>query len=300
MQNKHKFIIVGAGPIGLFLASELEKAHQDYLLLEASDHIGGQLINLYPEKEIVDIPGIECIKAKDYIKLLTEQVNLKNISFMEEVTEVIDEDDVIIKTKTNEYKCEKAFLTIGLGFSKYRPMGIEKEDDCKNIIYSIKEYDYLNDKRVAILGGGDSALDWAKTLSKYSDDIYLIHRRNEFRGNEDTIKDSHNLHVLKPYVPHSLIVDKDKAKVLTIKLVSETEEKYVDIPVDYIFVNYGNIPSTNKFPFEYEGNFIKVNESYKASKNVYVLGDACSYENKKRRIAPGNNEVKEILKDIIG
>lgn len=298
MQNKYKVIIVGAGPIGLFLAAELEKRNVNYLLLEASDHIGGQLINLYPEKEIVDIPGIEPLKAKEYIALLETKVNKSNIAFEEEVIDIKDDNEVLIKTKKNDYIADNVVITIGLGFSKYRPMGIEREDECKNIIYSIKEYDYLKNKKVAILGGGDSALDWAKTLSMYSDDIYLIHRRDEFRGNADTIKDSHNLHVLKPYIPFKLDVEGDLAKSLTIKLVSETEEKYIDIPVDYIFVNYGNIPSSSKFNFEYDGNFIKVDEDFRASKHVFVIGDAAAYENKKRRIAPGNNEALKVI-DII-
>ena len=299
MQNEHKFVIVGAGPIGLFFASELEKAKQDYIILEASDHVGGQLVNLYPEKDIVDIPGIECIKAKDYIELLKTKIDMNKVRFGEEVVDIVDENNVLIKTKHSEYIAEKLIITIGLGFSKYRPMGIDGEDDCENIIYSIKEYDYLKNKRVAILGGGDSALDWAKTLSLYSDDIYLIHRRDEFRGNPETIKDSHNLHVLKPYIPHSLKIEGNKAKELRIKLVSE-EEKYIDIPVDYIFVNYGNIPSNNKFNFEYEGNFLKVDNDYKVSNNIYALGDAASYENKKRRIAPGNEEARAVLKNLIG
>ena len=299
MPNEHKIIIVGAGPIGLFLASELEKAKIDYLILEASDHIGGQLINLYPEKDIVDIPGIECIKAKDYIALLSKNIDFKRIRFSEEVCEIKDDNKVYIKTKTNEYCAEQVVLTLGLGFSKYRPMGLEKEEKCSNVIYSIKEYDYLEGKRVAILGGGDSALDWAKTLSKYSDEIYLIHRRDEFRGNPETIKDSKNLHVLKPYIPEALEVEGSIAKSLRIKLVSE-EEKHIDIPVDYIFVNFGNIPSNNKFSFQYDGNFIRVDNNFKASKHIYVVGDAASYENKKRRIAPGNDEARKVLKELIG
>ncbi len=299
MQNEHKIIIVGAGPIGLFLASELEKKNIDYLLLEASDHIGGQLINLYPEKDIVDIPSIDCIKAKDYIELLKTKINLSKIKFEEEVINIIDNNnEVLIKTKKTEYIANKLVLALGLGFSKYRPMGIEHEEECENIIYSIKQYDYLKNKRVAILGGGDSALDWAKTLSKYSDNIYLIHRRDEFRGNPETIKDSHNLNVLKPYVPFSLKAEGKIAKILTIKAVSD-EEKYIDIPVDYIFVNYGNIPSNNRFNLEYEGNFIKVDDSFRASKNIFVVGDASNYENKKRRIAPGNEEVRKIISYLI-
>ena len=74
MEKLHKVIIIGAGPIGLYFASKCEEASIDYLILEGSEEIGGQLTRLYPEKDIVDIPGIECIKAKDYIRLLASKI----------------------------------------------------------------------------------------------------------------------------------------------------------------------------------------------------------------------------------
>ena len=70
MENFHDIIIMGAGPIGLYFASKCEGRGLDYLVLEGSESIGGQLTRLYPEKQIVDIPGIESIKSADYIELL--------------------------------------------------------------------------------------------------------------------------------------------------------------------------------------------------------------------------------------
>ena len=74
MQNEHKFIIVGAGPIGLFLASEFEKADEDYIILEASDHIGGQLMNLYPEKDIIQLNTKEILLGGGNVHCITMQI----------------------------------------------------------------------------------------------------------------------------------------------------------------------------------------------------------------------------------
>ena len=298
MQKEYKIIIVGAGPIGLYLSSLIEKRGFSYLLLEANDHVGGQLINLYPEKEIVDIPGIESIKAKDYIAYLEKKLNVRNIKLNTTVNSIKqDGDKVLVSTNNGDYVSKYVVLASGLGFSKPRPMGIEGEEGTPNIIYSIGEYEYLRNKRVAILGGGDSALDWAKTLSKISDGISLIHRRTEFRGDASTIANCKNLSVYLPYVPFALKKENGLASVLTIENVND--KNHIDIPVDYIFVNYGNIPASNQFELEYDANFVKVDDHYLAKPNIFAIGDIASYENKKRRIAPGILEADKIIKEII-
>lgn len=168
-----------------------------------------------------------------------------------------------------------------------------------NIRYSLRNYEFLKDKNVAIFGGGDSALDWAKTLSKISKGIHLIHRREEFRGNPETIKDCVDLHVHKPYIPYSINSEGVFAKSVTIKKVSETEEEFVEIPVDYIFVNFGNVASQSKFPFEMIGSFLKVDGNLKVADNIFAIGDVAQYENKTRRMAPGNKEADIVFKQII-
>ena len=293
MENIHKVIIVGAGPIGLFFAAKCEEAGIDYLLLEGSDSIGGQLMRLYPEKQIVDIPGIETIKSSDYIELLKSKINLDKVKLESRISSIKNGDKIEISTGKTVYFSENLVIATGLGASIPRPLGVEKEAECDNIIYSIKKFDHLKDKKVAIFGGGDSALDWAKEISAISQNVHLIHRRMEFRGNPETIKDCHTLILHLPFVPSSIEVKNGKAVSVTIKKVDE--EKYEKIPVDYIFVNYGNIASLSSFPFKMENAFLCVDENNRVEGNVFAIGDVCQYENKTRRIAPGLKEANKVF-----
>jgi len=296
MQNHHDIIIIGAGPIGLYFASKCENMKLDYLILEGSDFIGGQLIRLYPEKQIVDIPNIDTIKASDFIELLKTKINLNNVVLNAHVSSILNNNQIEILTGKTKYLCNKLIVATGLGTTVPRPLGVEHESECENIIYSVKSFDYLKNKRVAIFGGGDSALDWAKEISAISDNVHLIHRRLEFRGNPETIKGCTNLKIHLPYVPESIAYKDGKATSITIKKV-DTEEK-LTIDVDYIFVNYGNVASLTSFPFKMENAFLLVDGNNEVEQNIFAIGDVCQYENKTRRIAPGLKEADKVF-DLI-
>jgi len=296
MENFYKVIIVGAGPVGLYFASKCEEKGINYLLLEGSNELGGQLTRLYPEKDIVDIPGIASIKAKDYIKLLKSKIAPENIVLDAKVTDIKNGDKIQIFAGNSIYFCDFLVIATGLGASVPRPLGVEHENECKNIIYSVKSFDHFKNKRVAIFGGGDSALDWAKHISQISDYTHLIHRRLEFRGNPETIKDCKNLHIHLPFVPRSIEYRDGLATSVTIKKVDE--ELFETIEVDYIFVNYGNIASFSSFPFKMDGSFLCVDDNNNVEGRVFAIGDVCAYENKTRRIAPGIKEADKVLKII--
>lgn len=296
MKTLNDIIIIGGGPIGLYFASKCEEKKLDYLLLEGSDTLGGQLTRLYPEKQIVDIPGIESIKSADYVELLKRKINLDKVVLNAHVTTIKNGDKIEISTGKTVYFCKKLIIATGLGTSVPRPLGVEHESECDNIIYSVKSFDHLKDKKVAIFGGGDSALDWAKEISAISNNVHLIHRRLEFRGNPDTIKDCKNLKVHLPYVPSSITYKNGKATSITIKKVNT--EELLTIDVDYIFVNYGNIASLSSFPFKMENAFLVVDENNNVEQNVFAIGDVCQYQNKTRRIAPGLKEADKVFELI--
>ena len=296
MENYHNIIIIGAGPIGLYFASKCEEKGLDYLILEGSDSLGGQLTRLYPEKQIVDIPSIETIKSADYIELLKTKINLNKVILNAHVSSIKTGDKIELFAGKTAYFCEKLIIATGLGTSVPRPLGVERENECDNIIYSVKSFDHLKNKKVAIFGGGDSALDWAKEISAISDNVHLIHRRLEFRGNPETIKDCKNLKVHLPYVPSSIEYKDGKATSVTIKKVDADE--FIKIEVDYIFVNYGNIASLSSFPFKMENAFLVVDGNNKVEQNVFAIGDVCQYENKTRRIAPGLREADKVFELI--
>lgn len=301
MSEYHRIIIIGAGPIGLYFASKCERDRKDYVLLEASNNAGGQLLRLYPEKEIVDIEGIACIKAHEYIEMLLDKIQKKNIKINEKVISIKSEELIQVKTEKKLYTCTYLIISTGLGMSVPRPLGVEHERDAENIIYKIDNIELFKNKRVTIFGGGDSALDWAKHLSRISDNISLVHRRLEFRGNPETIKDCSNLKVFLPYVPDSIELVGNKAIRVKIKEVTNNEKspQIINIPVDYVFVNFGNIAEQTVFDFDKDGSFLKVNPTnYSVSKNIFAIGDISSYENKKRRIQPGINEADRVYKLI--
>ena len=241
--------------------------------------------------------GIDVIKAKDYIELLLNKVNHERILTSTKAIDIVPGEPVIVKTNRGEFKADKLIVATGLGSSTPRPLGVNNENDVTNIVYKLDDFSALKDKRVAVFGGGDSALDWAKHLSQLSDHISLIHRRTEFRGNADTIKDCKNLMVYLPYVPDHIDIENNKAISITIREVVEEGKtpKFTAIPVDMILVNYGNIAEQTTFPFEKDGAFIKVNsKDYSITKNIFAIGDVASYENKKRRIQPLIEEAEHV------
>ena len=255
-----KAAIIGAGPIGLYFAGLCEQRNIDYAVFEADSFIGGQLTHLYPEKIIYNIPGFESVKSADYIALLASNIDSSKIRLGTKINS-LDE----LKTSYDEI-----VIATGIGEYQSRKLGLENEEKY-NVLYSLKDYAFLKNKKVVVFGGGDSALDWAKQLSEISD-VTLVHRRDEFRGNAETIKDC-NIKIYLSYVPESMTENK-------IKIKSVKSEVDLELDYDYILVNFGQVMSKTEFE--------KLN-------NVYYVGDATGT----RTIADGIKQANEIFTEAI-
>jgi thioredoxin reductase (NADPH) len=290
--------IIGGGPVGIYFASILEKKGINYSLFEGEGQLGGQPLSLYPEKEMLDVPGYEKLLAKDLIKKMTASLNMSHVFLSSPVSDLKeDKDGVTLTSNGKTYHFDDAIIATGLGYHKPRPMGIEDEDKCVNILYSLKDPSSLKGQRVAIFGGGDSALDWARALSCISA-VSLIHRRTEFRGDPSSIKGC-AIHIYLPYIPAKLHRVGNKATSIEIENVADKTR--IDLPVDTILVNYGQIPtpSTFGYPLTTTGFGLVHQEHYQIAPHIYACGDCLFDTEKKKRIAPAMEEVDEILKALI-
>ncbi len=185
-------LIIGAGPTGLFTAHQLKLIGLDCEIVDNLDKIGGQCIELYPDKPIYDIPAIPECTGEELTKKLIDQLKPFNIKFhLSQRVDEVKNNKGNWEVKTNkgtEFSTPNIVIAGGVGSfepRKFAPKECEKFEN-KSIFYSIKDKSIFKNKVVSIFGGGDSALDWAIELSKNSK-VNLIHRRDEFKGAQSSL-----------------------------------------------------------------------------------------------------------------
>ena len=190
--KKTDTIIIGAGPVGLFAVHQLGIKGLKSIVIDNLDKAGGQCIELYPDKPIYDIPAVpECTGEELTNKLLEQIKPFKTEFFLNERVEEVkqDKENWIVKTNNdNEFSAPNIIVAGGVGSFEPRKLAVkeaEKFED-KFLFYAVKDKEQLKNKNISIFGGGDSALDWALELSKFSK-INLIHRRDDFRAAQATV-----------------------------------------------------------------------------------------------------------------
>lgn len=288
-------IIIGGGPVGIY-ASTLASLHNlKGILIESLDTLGGQLTSLYPQKNIIDLPGFDSITAKEFIDKLNEQrlskSNCLDIHLQERVIDIIKKNDSYqVTTNKEKYLTKTILIASGMGVFTPRLTGLDNENKFNNIIYSLKSFENYYNKDIAILGGGDSAVDWALTLSKIAKKVYIIHRRDEFRAQSASVDKmiSSGVEVIKPYNIVEFIGN-EKVDIIRLKHVVTQEIK--EVHTDFVFVNYGIITSPMEFNVDKIKNLIKVDTTYMTSQeNIFAIGNAITYPGKVNNITAGLGE----------
>ena len=185
-------VIVGAGPAGMFAVFELGlldiKAH----LIDILPKIGGQCAELYPEKPIYDIPGYPVVSGQEIVDNLEKQIKPFKPTFhlgeqVESVEALGDAEHPKFRVATDAgkvFECKSVVVAAGGGsFQPKKPplAGIEAYEG-KSVFYSVRRIEHFRDRRVMIIGGGDSALDWVLNLHPVAKRITLVHRRDAFRA----------------------------------------------------------------------------------------------------------------------
>lgn len=272
----YDIVIVGAGTAGLSAAIYGMRAGKTVLVLEAASY-GGQIINT---PEIENYPGIKKVSGFEFATNLYEQaVDLGAKVAFEKVVAIEDlgEKQKKVRTESNEYECSAVILATG---AKNRPLGLSKETELigAGVSYCATcDGAFFRGKDVAVNGGGNTALEDAIFLSNYCNKVYIIHRRDQFRGEEKLAKVLETKENVQ-FVLDSVITELNSEGVLTgitVKNVKTNEEKY--IPISGLFIAIGQIPENTPFKdvvdLDDKGYIIGMEDCHTNSEGVFVAGD---------------------------
>ena len=282
-------LIIGAGPTGLFTAHQLKIIGLDCQIVDNLDKIGGQCIELYPDKPIYDIPAIPECTGEELTQNLIKQLEPFKIKFhLNERVDEVKKDNNNWEVRTSngtKFSTPNVIIAGGVGSFEPRKFSLKEceQFENKSIFYSIKDKKIFEGKTVTIFGGGDSALDWAVELSKTSK-VNLIHRRDEFRGANATVdkvlelRKSGKINLFTKYQIANVHGDQ-RLESIDIK---HDKNEIKNIKSDYVLGFFGLIMqlgpianwglNLNKKTIEVDTEKFETNQ-----KGIYAVGDICNY-----------------------
>jgi ferredoxin/flavodoxin---NADP+ reductase len=290
--------IIGGGPTGLFASFYAGMREMSVKIIDSLPQLGGQLIELYPDKYIYDVGGFPKILAKDFVANLVTQAHYSKPEILLGETALSverDGDHFVLKTDKGVHLTRTIILTAGIGAFRPRKIGLKEEVEFeeKTLHYGIKDLSIFKDKNVVVCGGGDSAVDWALMLEDIASNVTLVHRRERFTAHETSVN---QLLESKVDVKTSLNVkaiegEDGNVKELVLASKDGSEER---IAVDHLIVNYGNISSLGplkEWGVDMDRNSIIVNSRMETNiEGIYAAGDVTTYDGKVKLIAVGLGE----------
>lgn len=275
----YDIIIVGAGPAGLTASIYAKRAGKNVLVLEAKSY-GGQIINTL---DIENYPGLIHISGFDYADNLFNQAKELGVEIkFEKVIEIKNSRRKKVITAKNEYECKAIILATGL---KNKKLDLANEDKLigKGISYCATcDGSFYKGKTVAVVGGGNTAIEDALYLADIANKVYLIHRRNEFRAFVKTVnmlKEKNNVE----FIYNSNIISINGNDHINSIDVKNNNGEVRNIQLDGLFVAIGKIPEN-----EYFKNIIKLDDS------GYVLAKENCHTNKLGIFVAGDIRKKDV------
>jgi len=296
-------VIVGAGPVGLFAVFELGIMGLNAHVIDNLDKVGGQCIELYPDKPIYDIPALPECTGESLTKNLLKQIEpfKTNFHLNQRVEKLEKKDNLWIVTTSDQEQFETPNIIIAAGVGSFEPRkppikDIEKFEKT-NLFYAVKDKNKFKDQTVCIFGGGDSALDWTVELSKIAKKIILVHRREEFRAAQHTVnlardlEKSGKVEILTNYQPLNFEGNERIEKVVLKHDNGDQKEIATDSVLAFFGLKMELGPIAN-WGLDLEAKSLKVNtENFETNeKGIFAIGDICTYPGKLKLILSGFHE----------
>jgi thioredoxin reductase (NADPH) len=291
--------VIGGGPVGLFAAFYAGMRGMSVRIIDSLEELGGQLTALYPEKAVYDMPGFPIVQAKDLAAGLAAQ----GTQFDPEVilgvvaTELRPGPEGYVLTGSDgmSYLTKTVLISAGAGAFSPTRLGVEREDEFlgRGLSYGVKSLSDFENKSVLVVGGGDSAFDWALNLAPVAKSVSIVHRRDGFRAHEETVKAVKAQGV--GLLVWKVIAALDGSAGLRSVTLEDTKSKERErVACDALVVNIGFKSSLGPIKYwglDIEKNQIVVDHLYQTNlPGVFAVGDVCTYEGKLKLIATGVGE----------
>jgi thioredoxin reductase len=288
--------IVGAGPTGLFAAYYAGFRGLSTTVIDALPEPGGQVSALYPEKAIFDVAGFPSIRGRDLVLNLVEQAAQYSpeyrLGVRADKLSYVDEKPVLDLSDGESLHCGSVIVTGGLGSFTARPLPAAAEFSGDGVLYFVTRLDELAGHDVVIVGGGDSAFDWALALEPLAKSVTLVHRRDKFRAHAATVAKVQSL-------PVSIIVNAELNKIVgngRVQGVTVTAkgEAPRELPADTVVAALGftaDLGPLAEWGLALDKRHILVDTTMATNlPRVFAAGDISEYPGKIRLIAVGFGE----------
>ena len=297
-------VIIGAGPVGLFQVFELGLLEIKAHVIDSLPEVGGQCIELYPDKPIYDIPAIPVCTGRELTNNLLKQIKPFDAQFhlSQEVSKLEQQADgrfLISTSQDNHFLSKTVFIAAGVGAFQPRTLNLEGIDRFigKQLFYHVKSPEQFANKRIVICGGGDAALDWAIHFSEIAASVTLIHRRDDFKAAPKSIAKmrelcaSNQMQLLIGQVTAYEAQDDRLAEITFTNIVGENKQ----IPLDDLLVFFCLSPKLGPIAdwglnIDRKQICVDTQKFQTSIPGIYAVGDINVYPGKKKLILSGFHE----------
>ena len=291
-------VIVGAGPVGLFGAYYAGVRTLSTAVLDSLEEPGGQITAMYPEKAIFDVAGFPAIKGRQLVEQLLAQAAPFNPHYLlgHQAVGLERGDGGFALTTATGHRIETRAIVItgGIGTFTPRPLPTGGEYLGRGLVHFVPDPDAYAGQDIVVVGGGDSALDWALMLESIGKSVTIVHRRNEFRGHQHSVEllKSSSVRIITEAQVSGVRGDPD---VTEVDVTVTGQDGPVTLPCDKLIAALGftaNLGPLMEWGLDIQKRQIMVNTAGATNvPGIYAAGDIVDYEGKVKLIATGFGEV---------
>ena len=307
--DPYDITIIGAGPTGLFAAYYAGFRGLRTKLIDSQPDLGGQVTALYPDKWIYDVAGFPKVQGKDLVQNLVAQATQYNpaIHLNESVQTLDRSDDGLIRLGTDlgEHLTRVVIITAGIGAFTPKTFKRPELDQWlgRGLSFAVRSKEEFRGKRLLVIGGGDSALDWALGLVDYAKEITLIHRRDVFRAHEDSVRKlfASPIQVKLFYELKSIEGTDDRVSSAVIYQNKTREEERPNVDAVLAFLGLvSNLGPIREWGVQILEDSIVTNTKMETTlPGVYAAGDVVTFPGKLKLIVTGFGEAATAVNNAV-